>query len=69
MSRVNTSARNKDNKVPKNNFLNLGPGIHKDKKSEIVFVYNKEATKVKKENVALPFETTLGKDFVGLFAN
>ena len=49
----------------KNNFLSQ----YKDKKSKIVFIYNKESHATKKDNVDLPFETTLEKDFVGLFAN
>jgi hypothetical protein len=51
-----------------NVFVNHKPLAFKDKKSQIVFIYNKESH-AKKDNIDLPFETTLEKDFVGLFAN
>ncbi len=56
-------------KGSKKEGLTLGQNMFKDKKSQIVFIHNKGSQSTKKENIDLPFETTLEKDFVGLFAN
>jgi hypothetical protein len=58
-------------KLMKNNFLDsIATNSYKDEKSHIVFTHNKSSvTNRKSNNITLPFETSLGKDFVGLFAN
>ena len=49
----------------KNNYLSS----QKDK-SNIIITHNKSSVINKKDNnITLPFETSLGKDFVSLFAN
>jgi len=59
----------KPEKMTKNNFLSEDHSIFKDKKSQILFIHHRGSQTTKKENIDLPFETTLEKDFVGLFAN
>lgn len=54
----------------KNNYFDTFTNSYRDDKSNIIFTHNKSSTTNKKSNnITLPFETSLGKDFVGLFAN
>ena len=50
--------------IIKNDFENC----QKDK-SNIIIKHNKSSINKKDNNSTLPFETSLGKDFVNLFAN
>ena len=56
----------------KNNFFEGFTSSYRDEKSKIVFTHNRSTVHNPKKQTTdgnLPFETSLGKDFVGLFAN
>lgn len=60
----------KSERIMKNNFLDQFSSSYKDEKTNIIFTHSKgSVTNKKSNNISLPFETSLGKDFVGLFAN